>query len=309
MKNEQQRLLHQIQTRAIENPGLRQTIQFFMISNQNNDLVRQIWRHSAFMISLSSSKNIESSLDDEYFIPERHKRLSRKKSSGLVTHHLYDLNEDEEDNKDRFNSEANSSSESEANSMELDLSKVPSVHQHQQAHYPIKRRGSFTTDDLNIEELQGLLLDSNQFDKENKRNNMKQHFRNKSSLSLNKNQNNQKNNSKNHPRRRFTRSYIQQFNDNVEVFKWMLDAPVGCEFEADSNSQEICDPIHDNQQIVRMEVKKIFQSAARPVLVETFDKESQSIGQFIIKAGDDLRQDENMMFMFQFSYTYLRSNI
>lgn len=261
MMNEQQRLLQCIEKRCVENPGLSQTVQFFMISNQNNDLARQIWRHSAFIISLSSTKTISSSLDDEYFIPERHKQLTRKVSSGLVrlTHDdLLDLNENDNENKN----ESDNESDNESNSMELDLSQFPPLTQHQQ----VQRRGSFTTDDLNIEE----------FDKENKECNRHQ----------------------NGGRRRFSRSYIQQFNDNVQVFKWMLDAPVGCQFETDSNSQQICDPIHENQIIQKMEVKKVFQSVARPILLETFDQNDQSIGQIIIKQGDDLRQDQNMMFMF-----------
>eukprot|EP01084_Bolivina_argentea_P086233 155865_1 len=103
-----------------------------------------------------------------------------------------------------------------------------------------------------------------------------------------------------HKRRKFTRSYIESFADNTEVFRWMLDSPVGCQYETVShnNGQEICDPINRNEIIYKMEVKKIFQSAARPVLVETFNKNLEIIGAFILKEGDDLRQDENMMFMF-----------
>merc|ERR1712173_472162 len=47
-----------------------------------------------------------------------------------------------------------------------------------------------------------------------------------------------------------------------------------------------------------MKVMKIFQSAARPILVDAFDKTDDKIGSFILKQGDDLRQDQNMMFMF-----------
>ena len=297
MNKEQKRLLKSIRERAIANPGLRQTIQFFMISNQNNDLVRQIWRHNAFMISLSSSKSIDVSIDDNDFIPSTHKlmKLKRKKSSGLITHHLYN------DNK------SDSDTDNESNSMELDLLRdIPQPPQQPQQQRSIKRRKSFTTDDLNIEELQLLLSESSRIDIDKDYNDPQE---SKENVDLNRMDNVNSfpipNRNKINHRRRFTRSYIQQFNDNVEVFRWMLDCGVGCEFEADdANSQEICDPIHDNQQIYRMEVKKIFQSAARPVLVETFDQQNQSIGQFILKEGDDLRQDENMMFMFQLSFMW-----
>ena len=212
MKYEQDMLLQSIRDRAIENAGLRQTIQLFMISNKDNDLVRQIWRHQAFMIALDSSPQIDISMDDQEIIPSQH--------------HSYD---NVKDNR--------------------------------------QRRGSLTTDDLNRDDIHKILDD-------------------------NKDQ-------KHH--RRFTRAFVEQFNDNVQVFRYMLDKPVGYEFEADLNYQAICDPIHDHQLIYGMKIKKIFQSAAKPILIETLNENYQSIGSFILKEGDDLRQDENMMFMFQLS--------
>ena len=135
------------------------------------------------------------------------------------------------------------------------------------------RKLSLTTDDINIGELNNLIALNPKL--------------NKSESHIHQ--------------RKFTRNYVMSFNGNVDVFRWILDAAVGSEVSSDSITQIICDPIHANQQIHKMRVVKIFQSAARPILVDAYDKNNASIGSFILKKGDDLRQDENMMFMFQLS--------
>eukprot|EP01084_Bolivina_argentea_P315684 546983_1 len=55
-KKEQDKLLKLIRQRSKECSGLRQTINLFMLANDNNELVRKVWRHNAFMITLSSSR-------------------------------------------------------------------------------------------------------------------------------------------------------------------------------------------------------------------------------------------------------------
>eukprot|EP01084_Bolivina_argentea_P315683 546981_1 len=55
-KTEQDKLLQLIRQRSKECSGLRQTINLFMLANDNNELVRKVWRHNAFMITLSSSR-------------------------------------------------------------------------------------------------------------------------------------------------------------------------------------------------------------------------------------------------------------
>eukprot|EP01083_Nonionella_stella_P094397 264804_1 len=201
MKNEQDKLLQSIRDRAVHNPGLRQTIQFFMLSNQDSILVRQIWRYSAFMIALESSHGIDVSVDDHKVIPHNHSPLKRRKSSSRRV----------------------------SIDMELEtLNPNTPVKQH-------RKRKSCTTDDLCV-----------------------------------------------------VNAGVQSFNDNVDAFRWIFGCPVGTTM----TNPQICDPINDNQQIDELKVAKIFESAARPVLIATNN------GSFILKEGDDLRQDENMMFMF-----------
>jgi len=215
LSQEQETLLQAVRERALHNAGLRQTIQFFMICNQNNDLIRKIWRHSAFMIALDCSHSNTN---------------TKRRPSGVFTYRLCDD----------------------------DI--LHSMHSS-----PERARAPYcsTTDDLNLEELAQMQSPETPY----------KH------------------------RRRFTRGYVQKFTDNVQVFRWMLDNGVGCEFAADANSQDICDPLHENRKIHRMRVQKIFNSAAKPALIETFDEHNRRIGQCILKQGDDLRQDMNMMYM------------
>eukprot|EP01084_Bolivina_argentea_P140575 247081_1 len=157
MKNEQNRLLQLIKERALNNCGLRQTIQFFMLSNVDNELVQQIWRHNAFMIALESSKRLNNlSIDDNNLIPSTHHKLKRKKSSAIIRHKAYGNYND------------------------------------------IKRRKSFTTDDMNEDiNINDIINGININDEKNEEI--------MSELNMNVNR---------HKRRKFTRSYIESFADN-----------------------------------------------------------------------------------------------
>ena len=133
--------------------------------------------------------------------------------------------------------------------------------------------------------------------------------------------------------RRRTMSIFNNFNnlyENVAAFRWVLDNPIAngvvicntnvltseqaekLEFGNNINEKQkehkkilryiqsnpiLCDPIN-GIPIGKILILKQFSSAARPVLIETYNISNEYIDRMILKKGDDLRQDCSIIYMF-----------
>eukprot|EP01084_Bolivina_argentea_P180495 311843_1 len=95
----------------------------------------------------------------------------------------------------------------------------------------------------------------------------------------------------------------------VEFFRLPLVYPyVNYEFMATKCQELIC-PITNKTNVERLEIRKIYKSHAKPLLVDCYLKyKSTPISSFILKFGDDLRRDAAVLTMFKFMNNLWKDN-
>ena len=104
---------------------------------------------------------------------------------------------------------------------------------------------------------------------------------------------------------KFEDKYLE--NDAILFFRKLIEnePKVGSEIIIDSNYyDDIYDLMGNDIRINKIIINKIFKSNAKPILITSYERQSQrkyrEISSFIIKYGDDLRLDCGTMHMFRF---------
>eukprot|EP01084_Bolivina_argentea_P062604 114492_1 len=103
--------------------------------------------------------------------------------------------------------------------------------------------------------------------------------------------------------------------DPVQLFRMPIDRNAAVGFTvmvANNLRSRFFDPINGNSCVEQLKVRKIFNSNARPYLIDCFclDEEEQMYlsSSYILKRGDDLRKDGAVLKMFEFTNLIWSSN-
>lgn len=95
---------------------------------------------------------------------------------------------------------------------------------------------------------------------------------------------------------------VEYFGCNVvEYFRLPLMYPQLNKTILVSNTDEICCPLTGKSNVERLEIRHIFKSNAKPLLIDCYLRNKFTpISSFILKYGDDLRRDAAVLMMFKF---------
>ena len=95
---------------------------------------------------------------------------------------------------------------------------------------------------------------------------------------------------------------VEYFGSNVvEYFRLPLMYPQLNKTILVSNTNEICCPLTGKSNVERLEIRHIFKSNAKPLLIDCYLRNKFTpISSFILKYGDDLRRDAAVLMMFRF---------
>ena len=96
---------------------------------------------------------------------------------------------------------------------------------------------------------------------------------------------------------------IEYYGSNVvEFFRLPLMYPQLNKSIIAVKCKELCCPLTGQSNVERLEIRHIYSSNAKPLLIDCYLRNSYSIptSSFILKYGDDLRRDASVLMMFKF---------